>query len=113
MNRHHSIKHDSAIPTLWWGWIGAPTWWLLQFEIRYAGVPWACRHGLPQVIPVVGAGALLVSMMIVLWAWRAWPRARTATHGFIALGGAWSATLFAFLVFAQLLPDFFLGPCRI
>lgn len=102
----------NALVNLWWGWIAAPTCWLLQFELRYAGLPLACRHGWPQIIPLVGFVALAASSVIVIWTWRLRPRAESATHRFIALGGAWSATLFAFLVFAQLLPDLFLGPCR-
>jgi hypothetical protein len=102
-----------TLSALWWGWIGAPAWWLIQFEARYALLPWACLHHYGWLIPGMGVLALGVSLLFALSAWSA----RRQTSGeqpvtFLIIGRAWMSTLCVLLVVAQLLPDLFFDPCR-
>lgn len=102
-----------ALAALWWGWIGAPAWWFAQFEARYALVPWACRHDRRWLVLGFGAGAFVGSLALVAWAWRARRKSTgEEPQTFLAIGAVGTAVLFASLVLAQMVPDFFLGPCR-
>jgi hypothetical protein len=113
MNNPSSLAcPHGTLSALWWGWIAAPAWWLIQFEVRYALVPWACAHGQRWLVPGAGVVALVVSIGFSSSAWRA----RRKTTGeqplaLLAIGRAWLSTLFGLLVLAQLLPDIFFDPC--
>jgi hypothetical protein len=111
----HPVLDSSpgTLPALWLGWIGAPVWWLTQFEVRYILVQWACRHGQRWAVLQWGVAALAVSVGLAGWAWSVRGRNNAeAPAGFLRRGAAWSATFFTLLVLAQLVPDLFLDPCR-
>src|SRR3954471_9694600 len=114
MNDQPAIPcRPGEVAALWWGWLGAPSWWLTQFEIRYAFVPWACSHGHRWMVLGLGAVALAGSLALAIWAWWSLKKTRGGQPlSFLRLGAAWSATFFALLVLAQMLPDLFLDPCR-
>ena len=101
-----------SLAALWWGWIIAPTWWLSQFELRYALVPWACRHEKPDLVPLVGMVAFAISLGLVGWAWSNARKNGHEERAFLRHGGVGIAALFSFLILMQLLPDLFLGVCR-
>ena len=102
-----------GLAALWRGWIAPPAWWLAQFEIRYAMVPWACRHDVRWLVPGFGVLALGVSLALTWWAGRT-ARRRTGEEprSFLQTGAAWTAIFFALLVFTQLLPDLFIDPSQ-
>jgi hypothetical protein len=108
-----SLPPRTASSAVWWGWVAAPAWWLGQFELRYALVPWACRAGHRWAIFGLGVVAFAGAVVLALWSWRA---ARAPQNGetsaFLHTGGAWMAAFSAFLVFVQAVPDLLLGPCR-
>jgi hypothetical protein len=102
-----------TLPTFWWGWIIAPGWWLAQFEVRYALIPWACDHGHSWTVPAAGGVAWSISIALVLWSWRAQRRAQGRQPlAFLAAGGVWMTIFFSALILTQLLPDVFMDPCR-
>jgi len=104
---------SGAKSALWVGWLGAPGWWLAQFEARYAFVPWCCTHGHRWWVFGLGGVALVGSIAIAAWAWRRQHRSTgDQPRTFLVVGSAWCATFFALLVLAQMLPDLFLDPCR-
>jgi hypothetical protein len=105
---------SGELPAFWWGWIASPVWWLVQFQFRYAAVAWACAHGQRWIVLGFGALALAGSVALALWAWRFQRtfRREQQPSSFLTCGAAWITTGFALLVLAQMLPDFFLDPCR-
>jgi hypothetical protein len=104
-------SEPGSVAALWIGWIGAPAWWLAQFELRYAAVSHACADGHRWLVAVIGIAALVVALGLV--AWSGWKLRGAAPSGrFIRIGGTALAAVFAGLVLLQLVPDLFLDPCR-
>ncbi|HEU5078926.1 MAG TPA: hypothetical protein VFT72_06920 [Opitutaceae bacterium] len=107
------MPERSGAGALWWGWILAPTWWLTQFEIRYALVHWSCARDHRGLVAGTGAAALVVAILIALWTWRYRASCRgEQPRTFVATGAVWTSVAFALLVAAQLLPDVFIDLCR-
>jgi hypothetical protein len=101
-----------SVAALWWGWIAPPAWWLAQFEIRYATVPWACHHGYRWLVLALGAAAFAIALLLTARAWQCRSAGSGRPLSFLHAGGAGLAALFALVTLAQALPDFFLDPCR-
>jgi hypothetical protein len=108
------MAHKFGVSSLWWGWVAAPTWWLTQFEIRYAFVHWSCTHALHAFVSVLGLIAVAVSIAIVLWTVRCFKNTRDdEAMRFVSVGGVWIAIAFALLTAVQILPDVFIEVCRV
>ena len=106
--------HKSGVSSLWWGWLVAPTWWLTQFEARYAFVHWSCTHDVRGLVPGLGLAAVVISIAIVLWSIRCFRAAKEdEAMRFIAVGAIWISVGFAILTAIQILPDLFIELCRI
>jgi len=102
-----------GLSALWIGWILAPTWWLTQFEVRYAAVGWACAHGFNAFVPGFGIFAVLVGFIIWFAAYRSGRESDgLRAGGFLARGASWTALAFALLTAVQILPDLFIDLCR-
>jgi|GEM_PF-1452926 len=93
------------------GWLLPPVWWLTQFQVRYALVPWACKVGKPWSVPAVGLVALVVAGIFFVTAKTRAVRDREDTAKLVGQVGVWSSALFFVLIAAQLLPDLFVDGC--
>ena len=104
------------------GLLGAPLAWLLDLEVTYAPVPWACRHGHPRhpLLYVVAAAALGGALASGALAWREWRLAGRHTSddppppgraAFMALTGLANSALFALVIVAAALPLFWMSAC--
>ncbi|HEY9154736.1 MAG TPA: hypothetical protein VIM69_06370 [Opitutaceae bacterium] len=106
--------HELGVSSLWWGWLVAPTWWLTQFEVRYAFVRWACVRGQRGWIDGMGFAAVLISIVIVLWSVRCFRAAKgDEAMRFVSVGAIWISIGFAVLTAVQILPDLFIDVCRL
>ena len=107
---------------LWTGILAGPVAWLLQFEIRYALVPWACATGHLFALHLVTLGGLALAAAGGFIAWREWQRCGKewpqAKGGppmrsrFMAVLGLLTSILFLLAILAQAIPSFILNPCQ-
>jgi hypothetical protein len=60
-----NVANNTTTPAnalgLWTGILAGPAAWLLQFEINYALVPWACATGHLFALRLVTLGGLLLA----------------------------------------------------
>jgi hypothetical protein len=111
-----------SLGILWSGVLAAPVAFLLNLEINYALVPWACATGKTFTIHIASAATLILACVGWWLAWQSWrsfnlawpdgaqgvaPRAR-----FLAAWGFLMSALFALVIIAQIIPTFMLGPCQ-
>ena len=120
------VANNTAMPTnalaLWTGMLAGPIAWLLQMELGYALVPWACATGHIVVLHIVTLGGLLIAAAGALVAWREWRRSgREWPKGaggpqmrsrFMAVLGLLTSVMFFLVILAQGLPSFILSPCQ-
>lgn len=108
---------------LWPVFLGSPVIWLLNFQVIYTLVPYACLWKTTWPLQVTA----LVSLLLVLAnaAWGAGhlrvlardpnaesdPQVKRAR--FMARTGVWLSLLFALLIALQGVAMFFLDPCRL
>jgi len=116
--REHSPVSDAA---LWTSVLGPPLVFLLNLEINYAMVTWACTSGNGWALHVVHLVSLLAALGAGLMGralWNrlsgAWPDSlpgSPARARFMAALGALGGVLFALVILAQWVTAMVLGPC--
>jgi RsiW-degrading membrane proteinase PrsW (M82 family) len=114
------LKAGAGIGELWAGVLVGPTAMLMQLEINYALVPWACGTGHTWPLHVVSLFALVVTVAAGFLAYRIWRRVPTgedsggalARSRFMAAVGVLISLLMALVIVAQWLPVFFHSPCE-
>ena len=106
---------------LWTSVLGSPLVFLLNLEVSYVMVDWACTNGHAWALHIVhlcslvlAAGAALLGLSL----WRqldgAWPDAgggSASQSRFLAAVGTLGGALFAISIVAQWIPVMVLGPC--
>lgn len=106
-------------------WVGlflAPAAFFAHLQTRYVLVPWACATNGQLWIHVVDVTALAIALLGAYAGWRAWQRAgreepgeaggavpRTRLMGVLGLG---ASLMFALLLVAQWMTNFFFSPCQ-
>ena len=119
-NATADLKAGAGVGELWAGVLVGPTAMLLQLEINYALVPWACRASQVWPLHVVSLFSLLVTVVAGVLALRVWRRvsANEDSGGavgrsrFMAAVGLLISLLMALVIVAQWLPVFFHSPCE-
>jgi hypothetical protein len=107
---------------LWTSFLGAPIVWLIQFQAKYALVPWAFVHGNTAILHITAFVFLLIALGLVGLAWRfhdrcltananAFPEGLLSSGRFMSLIGIFNSSLFALLIAAQAIPAFLISPC--
>jgi hypothetical protein len=108
---------------LWLGILGPPVIWLVQFQVSYMLVPWACSTGQHWTLHAASFLFLVMAAMPGWPAWRYWraaggerlPERQSAGRGrrqFMALLGLMMTGLFVLATLAQAIPRFVLNPCQ-
>ncbi|HJQ70616.1 MAG TPA: hypothetical protein VKA70_16685 [Blastocatellia bacterium] len=118
----NEFRRSGVLLALWAGVLLAPFAFLLNLQISYALVPWACSAGQPFWLHVASCGSLLLSLLGLFTAWRNWqkagreskveggdPRARSR---FMAMLGLLMSGLFSLVILAQWIADFIIDPCQ-
>lgn len=119
-NATADLKAGAGVGELWAGVLVGPTAMLMQLEINYALVPWACGTGHTWPLHVVSLVALVVTVVAGMLAYRIWGRLSTdedsggalARSRFMAAVGVLISLLMALVIVAQWLPVFFHSPCE-
>lgn len=115
----------SSVPrqlALWIEMLGPPVLWLMQFEVRYALVPWCCANGTRYPLWAASVGSLILGAVMVVMSCVSWKHSVSselmvdATIGqrrarFMATVGLMSSTLFFMVMAAQAIPVAFIDPC--
>ena len=105
----------------WLGVVLPPSLLLLQIQVNYAVVPWACQTGRVWVIHLVSLACLAGALAGAAVSWLAWSAlggggAETdagtlAPARFVTLGALAFSVSIAVTILAVDLPGFVLGPC--
>jgi hypothetical protein len=99
-----------------------PFAWLLDMQVSYALVKWACAHGRRDVLLMMPLGSLALVATAGWMAWSCWRALqREASPGgarmedrsyFLALTGLAMTAVFGLLILASLAPRYLLSPCE-
>ena len=120
-NAAADLKSGAGVGELWAGVLVGPTAMLLQLQINYALVLWACATGRTWPLHLVSAIALLVTVVAGFLAYRIWRRLAAlhedgggtlARSRFMAAVGILISLLMAAVIVAQWLPIFIHHPCE-
>jgi hypothetical protein len=100
----------------------APAAWLLDVQISYATVKWACEHKTRVLLLAFPAGSLALVALSGWMAWSSWNTLRSVASGeggrmedrsyFLALAGLGLSAVFALLILTSVLPRVLLNPCE-
>lgn len=117
------FKQSSIIFALWIGVLLAPFAFLLNLEISYALVPWACSTGQLFWPHVASCGSLLLALLGAFTAWRNWQKtgrewqsetgSARARSRFMAILGLLMSGLFSLVILAQWIANFIIDPCQL
>jgi hypothetical protein len=116
-------KSTSALLAQWTGLLAGPVAWLLQLQVAYTLVPWACAHDQQSIsLHVVTVVALLLTGVGAVVSWRGWQRAGRELPGpaggpiprsrFMAVMGLATSAFFFLTILIQGLASFILHPCQ-
>ena len=100
----------------------APFAWLLDLQISYAMVKWACENDQRPLIMLVSLASLSLIAVGTWLSWSCWTmlRAHARPDGgsqedrsyFIAAAGLAMNALFGLLIVTSFVPRYFLSPCE-
>ena len=107
---------------LWTGIFAGPVAFLLQLQINFVLVPWACAANAQWWIHLVTLAAILVCVIGGVLAWRAWQRVGpewprddaqpVARARLMAIGGILLSAMFLLVAIAQGITAVILGACQ-
>jgi len=124
MSAHEARDYweDAGLVLLVGSFLLAPLAWLLDLEISYAMVKWACEHERRGVLLLVPLGSLAVIGIATTMAWSCWTKLRAGASQegarlvdrsyFLALAALAMNAMFALLILVSLAPRYFLSPCE-
>jgi hypothetical protein len=106
---------------LWLGMLGGPVIWLVQFQARYSLVEWVCHSQKSFVLLLVSGVSLLLVGFCALDTVACLRQSKAPPQSdedeaigrvrFMAELGLCTSALFALLIAAQAIPNFFISPC--
>lgn len=100
----------------------APFAWLLDLEVSYATVKWACENDARYVLLLVPIASLSMIAVAGWMSWSCWrslhgqanlqgPRMEDRSY-FLAFAGLAMTAVFGLLIITSLAPRYFLSPCE-
>lgn len=99
-----------------------PLAFLLNLQISYTLVPWACAGGHEFLLHLVALATLLLAACGGLIAWREWQRGsrqwpddaegRAPRSRFVSVIGILMSGMFSLVILAQWIPNLVLSPCQ-
>jgi hypothetical protein len=117
------FKSTAGLLALWAGLLCGPLAWLLQLQVAYTLIPWACAHDVKAIsLHIVTVAALLLAAAGGLISWRSLQKAgKKWSEGeseaitrsrFMALLGLFTSAMFFLTILVQGIPSFILHPCQ-
>jgi hypothetical protein len=120
--RHEFFDRAAGIWWLCFGMLAGPLAVLLNLQLSFMLVPWACATGRQYLLHLVPLGALLLVASAGVSAWRNWRRAGPGESDsvdgvmprsrFMARTGLLTSGLFLLVLVALWLPNVMLMPCQ-
>lgn len=118
-----NFKRTSGIFAQWAGLLIGPLAWLLQLQVAYTLVPWACAHDVHAIsLHIVTIATLLLAAggCFIAWhTWQAagqqWPSGEGGAIGrsrFMAVLGLVTSAMFFLVILMQGIASFILHPCQ-
>ena len=99
-----------------------PFAWLLDLQVSYATVKWACAADARGVLLLLPLGSLALVTLAAWLSWSCWTMLRDQAEPegarmedrsyFLALGGLAMSAVFALLILTSYAPRYFLSPCE-
>ena len=114
MTRDIDVRPSSL--SLWSGIFAGPIAWIINLQLRYALVTWACERGSRWVLTSIGIPMIAVC---AVGAWLSWQGLAIGNEEspypmrvrFMAVGGMLLSAAFFLTIVAGTIPDFFFRPC--
>jgi hypothetical protein len=104
------------------GFLLAPFAWLLDLQVSYATVKWACAADQRAVLLLLPLGSLALIGLATWWSWSSWTalRDKAVPNGahtqdrsyFLAVAGLAMNAVFGLLIITSYAPRYFLSPCE-
>ena len=98
---------------LWFSIFAGPVALIINFQLRYGLLPYACETGRRWMLTAISIPLLLVALTGALAGWRG-----LGAHDgdamrirFMALSGLALSLIFALTIVAMAIPDFYFHPC--
>ncbi len=119
-NATTELKSDATLGELWAGVLVGPMAALMQLEVNYALVLWACSHHSTWPLHLVSVLALLLTIVAGLLPFRLWQRLSVAEDAegppararLMALVGILISIVMSLVIIAQWLAVFINDPCE-
>ena len=108
ITRDIDIRPSSV--ALWFGALTGPIVFLIDLEVKYAIIQYACRNRAPWIFWLTTAVALIATVAAGFVAFRYWGSDDRRVHFMAGAGMALSA-MFALAIIAMAIPDLFLHAC--
>ena len=99
-----------------------PLAWLLDLQVSYATVKWACAANAREVLLLFPVGSLAIVAIASWMSWSSWTRLRADAAPesarmedrsyFLALAGLAMSAVFLLLILTSYIPRYFLSPCE-
>ena len=99
-----------------------PFAWLLEMQVSYATVKWACAADARWVLLALPLGSIALVTLAAWMSWSCWTmlRGNAGLEGarmedrsyFLALGGLAMSAVFLLLILTSYAPRYFLSPCE-
>lgn len=104
------------------GFLLAPFAWLLDLQVSYAMVKWACENDRRDLLLLTPAGSLALIALATWMSWSCWTKLRDQAEEeggrmedrsyFLALAGLAMNAVFGLLILTSYVPRYFLSPCE-
>jgi hypothetical protein len=104
------------------GFLIAPFAWLLDLQVSYAMVKWACENDARGLLFVMPLGSFSLIALGTWLSWSCWTKLRHQANPeggsmedrsyFIAVAGLAMNAVFGLLILTSLAPRYFLSPCE-
>jgi hypothetical protein len=124
MGGHEARSHweHVGLMMLIGGLLIGPFAWLLDLQISYASVKWACANNKRALLLALPIGSLALLAAGTWMSWSSWTKLRgdASNEGarmedrsyFLAISGLALNALFALLILTSFVPRYFLSPCE-
>lgn len=104
------------------GFLLPPFAWLLDLQVSYAMVKWACENDRRDLVLLMPLGSLALLAFGAWLSWSRWTMLRGTAEPdgggiedrsyFLAVAGLGMSAVFALLILTSLAPRYFLSPCE-
>jgi hypothetical protein len=113
---------DVGLAKLLFGFFLAPFAWLLDLQVSYATVKWACAADRRDVLLLLPLGSLALIALGTWLSWSCWTMVKDSgveeggtlqdRSYFLAIAGLAMNALFLLLILTSYAPRYFLSPCE-